>query len=383
MAAALVEVFHFAALSASNATSGRGPGRIFGRSKANTLLIGSRSGRRHSCRKAGLESTDAFPKGCAAQGPVCQMSRHMILTQPPIGPADVEFSGMAANKTGSGPGAQGKGVSVFRAGAQTSHPPVTLDLATGREIFSQPLPGSLVNPAKVWESLGPVILSPSVLTGNGLFLEVSHHPAAVAFDMLRTRLLHGLAEKSWKRIAVTSPTHGCGKSFVATNLALSLARRPSSRTALLDLDLRRPELARILGVREEHALSEFLSGEQPLESIFCRHGRTLALGLNGVAIDKASETLHDPETVSALAAMLEQLDPEVVIYDVPPLLVNDDVLALGPCLDAVLLVTDGTKTTPDEIRACERLLQRRIPLMGVVLNRAQDFSAGRYCYAKG
>ena len=321
--------------------------------------------------------------GSATQEPVCRMSRHTILMTRPNGPADVEFSGMAATKTGTGSGPRGTGVSLFRAGPHAASPPVTLDLATGREIFASPLPGNLVNPAKVWESLGPVALSPTVLTGNGLFLDASDHPAAVAFDVLRTRLLHGLTEKGWKRIAVTSPTHGCGKSFVATNLALSLARRPSSRTVLLDLDLRRPELARILGIREEHALSEFLSGEQPLESLFRRHGRTLALGLNGVAIDKASETLHDPDTVSALAAMLEQLDPEVVIYDVPPILVNDDVLALGPCVDAILLVTDGTKTTPDEIRACERLLEGRIPLMGVVLNRAQDFNAGRYRYAKG
>lgn len=311
------------------------------------------------------------------------MSRHMILTPRPVGPADVEFSGMTANKTGTKAGARGAGVSLFRAGPLPTQPPVTLDLALGREIFAQPLPSPFANPAKVWESLGPVTLSPGLLAGNGLFLDASDHPAAVAFDMLRTRLLHGLAEKGWKRIAVSSPTHGCGKSFVATNLALSLSRRPSSRTALLDLDLRHPDLARLLGISGGHALSEFLSGEQPLESIFCRYGRTLALGMNAIAVEKASETLHDPETVSALAAMLEQLDPEVVIYDVPPLLVTDDVLALAPCLDAVLLVTDGTMTTPDEIRDCENLLQGRIPLIGVVLNRAQDFSAGRYRYAKG
>jgi hypothetical protein len=63
--------------------------------------------------------------------------------------------------------------------------------------------------------------------------------------------------------------------------------------------------------------------------------------------------------------------------------VNDDLLALAPCLDAVLLITDGTKTSPEEIRACERMLEGRLPLMGVVLNRAQGFSAGRYRYAKG
>ena len=329
-----------------------------------------------------LVTKAAAPLGRAAQEPVCRMSRHTILMARPIGPADVELSTMPPTKTGTETGPRGTGVSLFRSGANAAHPSTTVDLATGRDIFAAPLPSNLVNPAKVWESLGPVVLSPSVLSGNGLFLDASDHPAAVAFDILRTRLLHGLAEKGWKRVAVSSPTHGCGKSFVATNLALSLARRPSSRTVLLDLDLRHPELGRLLGIREEHALSEFLSGEQPLESIFCRHGRTLALGLNGVAIANSSATLHDPDTVSALAAMLEQLDPEVVIYDVPPLLVNDDVLALGPCLDAILLVTDGTKTTPADIRACERMLDGRIPLMGVVLNRAQDFSAGRYRYAK-
>lgn len=311
------------------------------------------------------------------------MSRHTILTPRPYGPEDVEFAAMPADKPGTRQDMRGTGVSLFRSGHQTASPPVTLDLATGREIFSAPLPPSLVNPAKVWESLSPVTLSPAILTQNGLFLEVSDHPAAVAFDILRSRLLHGLAEKGWKRIAVTSPTHGCGKSFVATNLALSLARRPASRTALIDLDLRRPELARILGIREEHPLAEFLSGEQPLESIFHRHGRTLALGLNGAPVEKASETLHDPDTVAALSAMLEQLDPEVVIYDLPPALVNDDLLALAPCIDAVLLITDGTKTSPEDIRACERMLDGRIPLMGVVLNRAQDFSAGRYRYGKG
>lgn len=311
------------------------------------------------------------------------MSRHTILTPRPRGPLDVEFAAMPADKSGPLKDRRGTGISLFRSGPQNVAPPVTVDLATGREIFRGALPTSGINPAKVWESLRPVTLSPAILTQNGLFLEASDHPAATAFDILRTRLLHALTEKGWKRIAITSPTHGCGKSFVATNLALSLARRPSSRTALIDLDLRRPELARILGIREDDALAEFLSGEQPLESIFHRHGRTLALGLNGTPVQKASETLHDPDTVAALSAMMEQLDPEVVIYDLPPALVNDDVLAIAPCVDAVLLVTDGTKTSAEEIRACERLLEGRIPLMGVVLNRAQDFSAGRYRYAKG
>lgn len=278
---------------------------------------------------------------------------------------------------------RGAAISLFRPGQTLPQAPITYDLATGREIFSAPLPPVLINPAKVWESLTPVTLAADHLIGNGLFPQSSEEPAAAAFDMLRTRVLQGLAEKRWKRIGVTSPTHGCGKSFVATNLALSLARRPSSRTVLLDLDLRRPQLAELLGLREVPALEDFLNGEQPLESIFRRFGRTLALGLNGTPVTGAAEALHNPETAASLEAMLEQLDPEIVLHDLPPALASDDVLALAPALDAVLLVTDGTQSTPEDIRACERLFAGRLPILGVVLNRAQDAGARRHGYGRG
>jgi len=272
--------------------------------------------------------------------------------------------------------------SLFRTGQVAAQAPVTLDLATGREIFAPIISTTLFTPARVWESLGPVVLDADRLLRNGLFPNVSSDPAAAAFDILRSRLLHGLTQRGWKRIAVTSPTHGCGKSFVATNLALSLARRPESRTVLMDLDLRRPQLASLLGVRDVAPLRDFLTGEQPLESQFRRVGRTLALGLNGEPVEDASDLLHDPETAKGLAAMQEQLDPEVVIYDLPPALVADDVLALSSQIDAVLLVTDGTQTTPEDIRACERMFDGQMPLMGVVLNRAQDRKIGRYRYGR-
>lgn len=275
-----------------------------------------------------------------------------------------------------------RGVSLFRPGQAPARRPVTLDQATGREIFAAPLPIALFNPAKVWESLAPVTLNVDHLTGNGLFPDGSTDPAPAAFDMLRTRLLQGLAQRDWRRVAVTSPTHGCGKSFVATNLALSLARRPDSRTVLLDLDLRRPQLAGLLGLKDIGPLQDFLSGEQPLESQFRRIGRTLALGLNGVAVPDASDLLHSPYTGVALQAMIEHLDPQVVIFDLPPALVNDDVMALADHVDAVLLVTDATRTSPENIRNCERLFEGRLPLMGVVLNRAGDRSVGRYRYGK-
>ncbi|CAM8669367.1 Mrp ATPases involved in chromosome partitioning [Paracoccaceae bacterium] len=289
---------------------------------------------------------------------------------------------MSEDKSHDRPPQRGPVASLFRPGQIVSAPAMTLDLVTGREIFTAPLAPLRVNPAKVWESLSAVQLSVEQLQGNNLFPMPSNQPAALAVDQLRSKILHGLATKGWKRIAVTSPTHGCGKSFVATNLALSLARRPASRTALIDLDLRRPQLAGLLGLTDLPEFADFLTGDQPLESVFRRFGRTLALGLNGTPVEMAAEMLHSPETAVALSALVDQLDPEVVIYDMPPALGTDDVLAMVPSLDAVLLVADGTKTTAEDLRACERLFEGRIPLMGVVLNRAQDRAAQRRGYGK-
>jgi Mrp family chromosome partitioning ATPase len=310
------------------------------------------------------------------------MSRHEILMQRPVWRENMEFSAMSEDKSQDRHTGRAGIASLFRPGRTIAPAPLTLDLVKSREIFTAPLTALRVNPAKAWESLSPVQLELEKLSGNNLFPVPSNQPAALAFDQLRSKLLHGLASKGWKRIAVTSPTHGCGKSFVATNLALSLARRPASRTTLIDLDLRRPQLATLLGLTEVPDLAEFLTGEQPLESVFRRFGRSLALGLNGTPVEMAAETLHSPETMIALAAMVEQLDPEVVIYDMPPALGTDDLLAMAGSVDAVLLVTDGTKSTPDDIRACEQLLQDRLPLLGVVLNRSQDRAARRHTYGK-
>lgn len=310
------------------------------------------------------------------------MSRHSILMQQPAWRENMEFSAMSEDKTAPQHAVRGNAISLFRPGRAVAATPVTLDLVKGREIFTAPLTPMRVNPARVWESLSAVQLDAGFLTGNGLFPLPSNQPAALAIDQLRSKVLHGLASQGWKRIAVTSPTHGCGKSFVATNLALSLARRPSSRTALIDLDLRRPGLAKLLGLSDAPELADFLTGEQPLESVLRRFGRTLALGINGAPVDMASETLHNPDTAIALSAMVDQLDPEVVIYDMPPALGTDDLLAMTPSLDAVLLVVDGTQTSPEDVRACERLFEGRVPLLGVVLNRAQDRAAQRHTYGK-
>jgi len=75
--------------------------------------------------------------------------------------------------------------------------------------------------------------------------------------------------------------------------------------------------------------------------------------------------------------MTESLQPDVVLYDLPPVLAYDDLAAFLPQVDGVLLVADGTQTTASQIVACEKILNGQTRLLGVILNRASRAGATR------
>ncbi|RRH77928.1 CpsD/CapB family tyrosine-protein kinase [Falsigemmobacter faecalis] len=231
--------------------------------------------------------------------------------------------------------------------------------------------------SQIWASLPPVPLDSKSAAGRHLIATHRDDPVGLLYDHLRTRLLHALSERGWRRVAITAPTRGCGTTTVAANLALSLARRPSGRTALLDFDLRRPSLHKRFGVTEPGVMRDLLTGQNAVESHFLRYGRNLALGLNQQAESDSAELLQEPSTALALDHMVEDLRPDVILYDLPPLLESDDVFGFLPEVDGVLLVTDGKRSVPADIRRCEDMIRERSELIGVVLNRADDSPARR------
>lgn len=278
------------------------------------------------------------------------------------------------------PGKAGR-VALFRPGPVRHDAPLNLDQRTGQ--MRWPSPGSFapLTPDKAWRSLTAISPTPAFLAANGLVWGLEDTPGALAFDMLRTRVLQAMAKRNWLCLGVTGPDAGAGASFVAANLALSAAQLPSCRTVLLDLDLRNPALAWRFGLADAPALTGCLIGDEPFESHFRRLGENLALGLNGVPSGHSAETIQHPAMGEALSAMRDMFQPDLVILDMPPTLASDDVLALAPQLDAVLLVIDGHGSTPGRVRECLRLLEGQVPLLGVVLNRARD--RGRRGTAKG
>ena len=202
--------------------------------------------------------------------------------------------------------------------------------------------------------------------------------AARAFDLLRTRLRQTTLEHGWVNIAITAPTSGCGNTFSATNLALSLSRVPGSRTVLMDMNMRNPGLARAFDMQAPGAMSDLLGGRTSLGQQMVRVSDTLALGLNNQVEVNAAEILQDSTTAETLLRMRASLQPEIVLYDMPPMLEHDDLSAFLPQLDGVLLISDGSQTMARHLRECERMLEGQAPLLGIILNRARASSLPNY-----
>ena len=228
-----------------------------------------------------------------------------------------------------------------------------------------------------WPLLRQIPLDGDHLERNLVITANRSDPAHGAFDVLRTRLVQALADKGWTRVAITSPTAGCGKSFTAMNLAITLSRYDRCRTVLMDMDMRRPSLSRYLGIRDVGPMGDYLRGLRSLEDHFVRPGRNtlhigenLAVGLNDRPEAYAAELFQEPETELVLDDLHDRLSPEVVLYDLPPALAQDDVIAFRPHFDCVLMVVGGGITTAEDVREATRRIGEDKPVLGVVLNKA-------------
>ncbi|WP_082659875.1 CpsD/CapB family tyrosine-protein kinase [Aureimonas sp. AU40] len=225
---------------------------------------------------------------------------------------------------------------------------------------------------QAWRALRSIPLEPSRLSDRRIVTLERRDPAHVAFDIMRTRMLKTMGENNWRRVGVTSPTAGCGKTMVCANLAFSLAHHLECRVALLDLDLRRTSLADLFGVGQAPSMARFLQGRSAVEDVFLRHADNLALGLNGCTESFTTEILHGRQTGSALETLERTLEPDIMLIDLPPQRTSDELLAFLPHLDCILLVAAAGVSTLSEIDTCERELVEESHLLGVVLNKCHE-----------
>ena len=216
-----------------------------------------------------------------------------------------------------------------------------------------------------------------VMERNCVLMGISDHSALRAYKIMRTRVLQRLASKQWHSIAITGTDAGQGKTLTAINLAIALAQDPNTSVFLVDLDLQRPQIASYLGMSFEKGLSDyFLSGAR-LEEIAYSPVERLAVIPNAQVFEHSSEYLASPRMAELVAALEAENPRRVIIYDMPPLLLSDDVLTFVPHVDGLLLVVAEGSTARRSLEKSKEFLTD-INVIGVVLNRSSERDDSTY-----
>jgi succinoglycan biosynthesis transport protein ExoP len=207
---------------------------------------------------------------------------------------------------------------------------------------------------------------------------------AEAFLTLRANLQYLSVSRAVRKVLVTSPSQGQGKTTVSANLAAAIAQSNGS-VVIVETDLRRPHLEDFFGVaRGSKGVTGVVAGSTKVERAVKQVAPTSALRAAGrttkdrIAFLPSGAIPPNPAELVASRQMRQLLDQlaseyEYVVLDSPPLLPVADALELARLVDGVVLVVRSKHVTRDEAREVRALVERlELRLLGVVVTDVAD-----------
>ena len=214
-----------------------------------------------------------------------------------------------------------------------------------------------------------VSLDEDVLKQNRVVSGFKHDERAEVFRQLRSQVLQQMRANDWSTLAITSPRENAGKTLTAVNLAISLSQEVNQTVLLVDLDLRKPSVHSTFGVECSQGLVDCMQGHADIEDVLFNpsYPRLTVLPGNELGVH-SSELLTSPKMRSLIDEITHRYDDRLIIFDLPPLLRNDDALVFAPLVDCVMLVVEAGENASEEVQRSMRLLQGS-NLLGTVLNK--------------
>jgi protein-tyrosine kinase len=247
------------------------------------------------------------------------------------------------------------------------------------EVFSAASPMAMSGSAL---DFSKIVRRPWTLSLTQLPALLERGPAVEQFRSLRSRIYELRDISPLKSILVSSGMPQEGKSFISTNLAISLARHKNSKVLLIDGDMRRYTLHELLGCESQPGLADYLAGKAGIEEIMQQAeqatdenlpGKTFLPNLTFIAGgnggDKAADLSGNPRFGELIKLAAPYFD--WIIVDSSPVLPVSDAVNLSRSCDGVLLVARGGVTKfPVAQRAASEL--KSANLLGFVLNAVLD-----------
>ena len=215
-------------------------------------------------------------------------------------------------------------------------------------------------------------LDPSHLKDNYVLTGLEDKRAIDSYKLLRTRLLHRMQQNKWKTLGITSARENEGKTLTSINLAISIAMKLNFTVVLVDADLRKPSVHKCLGFTPELGLRDYLETDILVEDIMIHPGIDRLVVLPGKgSVYHASELLASPRMAHLVDELKARYSSRLVLFDLPPVLVGDDVVAFAPYVDAAVLVVEDGRSRADDLTLATQLLEET-QLIGTVLNKSTE-----------
>ena len=203
---------------------------------------------------------------------------------------------------------------------------------------------------------------------------------AETFKVLRGQILFPKDRKVPRSMLVTSTFPAEGKSYVAANLAATLALSIDEYVLLVDTDLRRPRLHRMFGYSKVQGLHEYLLGGCKLEELVLKSGiDKLSILPAGKPPRNPTELLSSSMMVKFLDEVKERYQDRFVIIDSPPSNVATEGKFLAQYVDGIIFVVMANKTPRKDIeKAIDNLGRDKI--LGIVFNGYEQVRKNYYRY---
>jgi protein-tyrosine kinase len=185
--------------------------------------------------------------------------------------------------------------------------------------------------------------------------------------------------KNGNLIMVTSALAGEGKSFCTVNLAMSIAMEMDRTVLLVDADVARPSVPKILGLGAERGLLDILQDEKlDLADVLIKTNiEKLTLLTAGRRHSHSTELLASQSMGDLLKELAERYADRVVIFDSPPLLLTSEARVLAGQMGQIVLVVEAETTSQQAVKETLRQIES-CDVVNLIYNKARSFSGGEY-----
>lgn len=190
--------------------------------------------------------------------------------------------------------------------------------------------------------------------------------------------------KNGNLIMVTSAVPGEGKTFSAINLAMSLAMEMDQTVLLVDADVARPSLPRVLGLPPGKGLLDALQSKSAdlSGSLIQTNVEKLTILTSGTQYPNATELLASGAMVKLLGEMAARDPGRIVIFDSPPLLVTTESRVLATYMGQIVFVVQAETTLQSDVKRALATIEA-CPVKMILLNQARTVAQGAYGYGYG